>query len=256
MSDLEFQRELSPDQLREALSLLDRAAGMKPQNLQVGDLSSAEEGDPGADEACATMATQDRLPAVEDLQQRTKHLNLVFVTLCGLGIAAAATLTLLSRSDPALTPPSLPGIAHEQLPNQSPGELVKSASPALPVANSPPDQGLGGSEQRPSTPEVTGSVGHANRSDDRPAAKREPDTVTAIPYAAQTQTATVISPATRQDWSGERASRKRKGASWHARTGRVASAKQRVSPRHWQARAELRCFLFVCWYAFADRPIM
>ena len=246
MSDLEFQRELSPDQLREALSLLDRAAGMKPQNLQVGDLSSAEEGDPGADEACATMATQDRLPAVEELQQRTKHLYLVFVTLCGLGIAAAATLTLLSRSDPALTPPSLPGIAHEQLPNQSPGQLVKSASPALPVANSPPEQ--------PSTPEVTGSVGHANRSDDRPAAKGEPNTVTAIPYAAQT--ATVISLATRQDWSGERASRKRKGDSWHARTGRVASAKQRFSPRHWQARAELKCFLFVCWYAFADRPIM
>ena len=149
MSDLEFQRELSPDQLREALSLLDRAAGMKPQNLQVGDLSSAEEGDPGADEACATMATQDRLPAVEDLQQRTKHQNLVVVTFCGLGMAALATLTLLSRSDPALTPPSLTGIAHEQLPNQSPGQLVTSASPALPVANSPPDQGLGGSEQRP-----------------------------------------------------------------------------------------------------------
>ena len=200
------------------------------------------------------MATQDRLPAVEDLQRRTKHLNLVVVTFCGLGIAAAAMLTLLSRSDRALTPPSLPGIAHEQLPNQSPGLLVKSASPALPVANSPPDQGLGGSEQRPSTPEVTGSVGHANRSDDRPAAKGEPNTVTAIPYAAQT--ATVISLATRQDWSGERTSRKRKGASWHARTGRVASAKQRFSPRHWQARAELKCFLFVCWYAVADRPVM
>src|SRR5258707_1097132 len=42
MSDLEFQRELSPDQLREALSLLERAAGVKPQNLQVGDLSSAD----------------------------------------------------------------------------------------------------------------------------------------------------------------------------------------------------------------------
>jgi hypothetical protein len=191
MSDLEFQRELSPDQLREALSLLDRTAGMKPQNLQVGDLSSAEEGDPGADEACATMVTQDRIPAVEDHQQRTKHLNLVVVAFCGLGIAAAATATLLSRSDSALTPPSLPGIAHEQLPDQPPGQLVKSASPALPVANSPPDQGLGGSEQRPSTPEVTGSVGHANRNDDRPAAKGEPNTVTAIPYAAQT--ATVIS---------------------------------------------------------------
>ena len=246
MSDLEFQRELSPDQLREALSLLDRAAGTNPQNLQVGDLSSAEEGDPGADEACATMTTQDRLPAVEDLQQRTKHLNLVVVTFCGLGIAAVATLTLLSRSDPALTPPLLPGIAHEQLPNQSPGQLVKSASPALPVANSPPDQGLGGSEQRPSTPEVTGSVGHANRSDDRPAAKGEPNTAAAIPYAAQT--ATVVSLGTRQDRSGERrASRKRKGASWHARTGRVAAAEQRFSRRHWQARAKLNCFLFVCW---------
>ena len=89
MSDLEFQRELSPDQLREALSLLDRAAGMKPQKLQVGDLSSAEEGDPGADEACATMARQDRLPAVEDFQQRTKRLNLVVVTFCGLGDADA-----------------------------------------------------------------------------------------------------------------------------------------------------------------------
>ena len=245
MSDLEFQRELSPDQLREALSLLDRAAGVKPQNSQVGDLSPAEEGDPGADEPCATMARQDRLPAVEDFQQRTKRLNLVVVTFCGLGMAAAATLTLLSRSDPALTPRSPPGIAHEQLPNQSPGQLVTSASPALPVANSPPDQGLGGSEQRPSTPEVTGSVGHANRSDDRPAAKGEPNTVTAIPYAAQT--ATVISLGTRQDWSGERASRKPKGAWWHARAGRVAAAKQRFSRHHWQARAELKCFFFVCW---------
>jgi hypothetical protein len=245
MSDLEFQRELSPDQVREALSLLDRAAGIKPQNLQVGDLSSAEEGDPGADEACGTPATQDRLPAVEDLQQRTKHLNLVVVTTWGLGIAAAATLTLLSGSDPALTPSPLTAIAHEQLPNQSPGQLVKSVSSALPVANSPPDQGLGGSEQRPSTPEVTGSVANANRSDDPPAAEREPNTVTAIPYAAQT--ATVTSLATRQDWSGEQASRKRKGASWHARTGRVAAAEQRFSRRHWQARAELKCFFFVCW---------
>jgi hypothetical protein len=29
--------------------------------------------------------------------------------------------------------------------------------------------------------------------------------------------------------------------------GRVAVAKQRFSRRHWQARAELKCFLFVCW---------
>src|SRR5262245_29691355 len=246
MSYLEFQRELSPDQLREALSLLDRAAGVKPQNLQVGDLNSAEERDPGADEACATLATEDRFPAAGYPQQRTKLQNLVVVTFCGLGIMALTTLTLLSRSDPALIPPSPTGIAHEQLPNQSPGQLVTSASPVLPVANSLPDQGLGGSEQRPSTPEATGSIGHANRSDDRPAAKGDPNTVTAIPYAAQTTT--VISLGTKQDWSGERASRKRKEASRHVRTDRVAAAKQRVSQHHWQARAELKCFLFVCWY--------
>ena len=143
MSDLEFQRELSPDQLREALSLLDRAAGAKPQNLQVGDLRSAEGGDPGADQASATMATQGRLPAIEDLQQPTRHLNLVAAAFCGLGIAAMATLALLSWSDRAPSPPLVSEIAHERLSNQPSGQ---SASSALPVANSPPDQGLGGSD--------------------------------------------------------------------------------------------------------------
>jgi hypothetical protein len=133
MSDLEFQRELSPDQLREALSLLDRAPGVKPQNLQVGDLSSAEGGDPEADQASTTMTTQDRPSAVEYLQQRTKPLNLVVVAFCGLGLAAAATLTLLSWSDRVLTPPPLPGIAAEQLPNQPPGQPVKNASPCSPL---------------------------------------------------------------------------------------------------------------------------
>ena len=242
MSDLEFKRELSPDQLRDALSLLDRAAGAKPENLQVGDLSSAEGGDPGADQASTTMAAQGQLPAIEDLQQRAKHLNLVAAAFFGLAIAATATLALLSWSERAPTPPSVSEIAHERLSNQPSGQ---SASSALPVAIPPLNQSPGGSEQRPSTPEVTGSVGHVNRSDDHPAAKEEPNTVIAIPYAAQT--ATVTSIATRQDWSGERASRKPKGASWHARTGRVAVAKQRFSRRHWQARAELKCFLFVCW---------
>jgi hypothetical protein len=49
MSDLEFQRELSPDQLREALSLLDGTAGAQNQNSLVGDLNPAEEVDPEAD---------------------------------------------------------------------------------------------------------------------------------------------------------------------------------------------------------------
>jgi hypothetical protein len=245
MSDLEFKRELSPDQMREALSLLDRAAGVKARNLQVGDLSSAEEGDPGADQASTTMATQGRLPAIEDLQQRTKHPNLVAAAFCGLGIATMATLALLSWSDGAPTPPPVSGIAHEQLSNQPPGQLVKSAPPALPVAIPPPDQSPGGSERRSSTPEITGSVGYPNRYDDQPAVKGEASTASAIPYAAQT--ATVTSLATGPAWWDERASRKPKATWSHARAGRVAAAKQRFSRRHWQARAEIKCFFFVCW---------
>ena len=245
MSDLEFKRELSRDQLREALSLLERAAGAKPQNLQVGDLSSAEGGDPGADQASTTMARQSRLPAIEDLQQRTKHLNPVAAAFCGLGIAATSALALLSWSDRAPTTQSVSEIAHEQLSIQPPGQLVKSASPALPVAIPPPDQSPGGSERRPSTPEVKGSVGYPNRDHDQPAVKGAANTASAIPYAAQT--VTVASFATGPTWWDKRASGKPKGASLHARAGRVAAAKQRFSRRHWQARAEIKCFLFVCW---------
>ena len=150
MGDLEFKRELSPDQLREALSLLDRAAGAKPQSPQVEDLSSAERGDPRADQASMTMATQGRLPAIEDLQQRTKHLNLVAAALRGLGIGATATLALFLWSDRAPSPPSVSEIPYEQLLNQPPGQPLKSASPALPVAIPPLDQSPGGSERRPS----------------------------------------------------------------------------------------------------------
>jgi hypothetical protein len=246
MSDLEFQRELSPDQLREALSLLDSTAGVKIQNLQVGDLSPAEEVDPGTDQASTTRATQDQLPAVEDPQQHTKHRNLVVVALCGLGITAAAALTVLSGSDRVLTPPPLSGIAHEQLPNQPPAQLVKSASPALPVANPPPDQSPGGSERWPSKPAVAGSspVGHANRDDDQAAIKDSANSASAIPHTPQTATVTAI--AARQAWWDERASRKPKGAWSHARAVRVAAARKRFWRRDWQARAEIRCFLFVC----------
>ena len=242
MSDLEFKRELSPDQLREALSLLDRAAGAKPENLQVGDLSSAEGGDPGADQVSTTMATQGQLLTIEDLQQRAKHLNLVAAAFFGLAIAATATLALLSWSERAPTPPSVSEIAHERLSNQPPGQ---SASSALPVAIPPLNQSPGGSERRPSTPEVTGSVGYPNRDDDQPAVNGAANTARAIPYAAQT--ATVTSVGTTQAWWDERASRKPKGARLHARAGRVAAAKQRFSRPHWQARAEIKCFLFVCW---------
>jgi hypothetical protein len=244
MSDLEFQRELSPDQLREALSLLDGAAGAKPQNLEVGDLSSPEGGDPGVDQASTTMATHDRPSAVEYLQQHTKPLNWVVVTFCGLGLAASAALTLSSGSDRARTPPPPPGIAREQAPNRPPGQLVKSASPERPAANPSSDPSPGGSERRPSTPEVTDPIGYANRDHDQPPVKGAANTPSAIPYAAQTATAPSV--ATRQAWRDERASRRPKGARLHARAGRVVAAKYRHSRSHWQARAEIKCFLFVC----------
>jgi len=236
MSELEFQRELSPDQIREALSLLDSTAGVQVQNVEVGDSGPAEKVDPGADQASTTTAPQDRLPAAEDPQQRTKHLNLVIVAFCGLGIAAATTL--LWWSERALRPPLLPGIAREQLQSQPAAQLVKSASPALP-ANSPLDQSSGGSERRPLQPEVAGSshVGRANRDDDQAAVKDAANSANAIPYAGKM--ATVNAPAPMQAWWDERASRKPTEAWWHARAVRVAKAKKRFWRRYWQARAEI-----------------
>jgi hypothetical protein len=59
VSDLEFQRELSPEQIREALSLLDSTAGAQGQDLRIGDLSPAEEVNPEPHQSSTTMATQD-----------------------------------------------------------------------------------------------------------------------------------------------------------------------------------------------------
>jgi len=247
MSDLEFQRELTPDQLREALLRLD-TAGMKIQKMQVRDLSTTEEVEPGVDRASTDMATQDQLPAAEVSQQRKNpHLNLV--GFCGLGIAAAVALTLLSWSERALTPLPLPGIAHEQLSNEAPAQPVKITAAALVVANPQSDQNSGASEPIPSKPPVAGSspVGHASRDDDQAATKDAGGSASAIHYAAQTPTVTGV--ATRQSWWDERESRRPKKASWHPRALRVASAEKRFSRRHWQARTEInsaKCFLFVC----------
>lgn len=231
MSDLEFQRALSPDQMREALSLLDGAARAKLRNAQVGDLSPAEEVGSGADQASAATATPNGLPAAEDAHQRRKHLNPV-LAFYGLGIAAATALTLLSWSERTLTPPALPGIAGEQPSNPPPAQLVESASPAF-AANAPPDQSSGGAARRPSSPEVAGSshVGHANRDDDQTAVNDAANSTNAIPYA----------------WD-ERASRKPKAVWRHTRAVRVAEAKKRFWRPHWQARTEISraCFLFVC----------
>jgi hypothetical protein len=246
MSDLEFQRELSPNQLREALLLLDGTAGVKVQKLEVGDLSPAEEVDPGADQPSTTIATQDRLP-VEGPQQRTKHRNLV--VFWGLGIAAAAILTLLSWSEraPTTTPP--PGIAHEQHPNQPAAQLTKTASPAPAVADHPPDQSRGGSGRLASKPEVAGSspVGHAGRDNDQAAEKDAANSASGIPYEAQT--ATVAAAALRQAWWDERSGRGPKKLSRHARAVRFAAERKQSWRHHWQARAEFNrgeCFFFLC----------
>jgi hypothetical protein len=233
MSDLEFQRALSRDQMREALSLLDGAARAKLRNVQVGGSSPAEEVASGTDQGASTAsATPNRLPAAEDAHQRRKHLNPVFA-FYGLGIAAAAALTLLSWSERALAPPALPGIAGEQLPNPQRAQPAESASPAL-AANAPPDQSSGGAERRPLKPEAAGSsdAGHADRDDDQAAVKNAANSTNAIPYAGD-----------------ERASQKPKEAWRHARAVRVAEAKKRFWRRHGQARAEINrreCFFFVC----------
>jgi len=91
MSDLEFQRELSAEQMREALSLLDRTAGAQNQNLRIEDLRPAEEVNPEPDHSSTTMTAQDRPPAAEDPLQRKKHLNLV-VGYFGIAIAARPAL--------------------------------------------------------------------------------------------------------------------------------------------------------------------
>jgi hypothetical protein len=231
MSDLEFQRALSPDQMREALSLLDDGARANLRNTQVGDSSPAEEVGSGADPASTTSATPNRLPSAEDAPQRRKHLNPV-LAFYGLGIAAAAALTLLSWSERALTPPALPGIAGEQRPNPPPAQPAESTSPVL-ATHAPPDQSSGGAERRPLKPEAAGSsdVGHGNRDDDQAAVKDAANSANAIPYA----------------WN-EPASPKPKEARRHTRAVRVAEAKKRFWRPHWQARTEISraCFLFVC----------
>ena len=76
LSDLEFQRELSPEQMREALSLLDSTAGTQNQTVQIEDLPPAEEVNPEPDQSSTTMPTQNRPPEAEDLQHPRKHLDL------------------------------------------------------------------------------------------------------------------------------------------------------------------------------------
>lgn len=246
MSELEFQRELSPEQIREALSLLYGAAGAQKQDQRIGDLRLAEEVDPKADQPSTTKATQDRPLAAEDQEQCEKYLNLLLVVASyGLGIAAAGALALMLWHESTPIPPSLPGITHEQLPYQTAAPPAKIASPAVPVAIAAPDRNP---EQPTSTPDVAGSnlIGHTNP-DDQAAVRGAANSDGAIPYAADPAT---VPPIATEQARWEQLANQKPGQPWwwHARAVRVAAARKRFWRRHWRARAETNageCFL-VC----------
>jgi hypothetical protein len=250
MSDLEFQRELSPEQMREALSLLGSTAGAQNQNSQLGDLTPAKDADPEADQSSTSIATQDRPPPAEHPRRPKKPVNMA-VTYYGLGIAAAGTLALLSWWQGALTPPPLPRIAHEELPNRPATPPGIIASPAPPVATSPPDQNSSGSERRFLTPEVA-DPGHASRDDDHGAVRGRVYSDGPMPYAVGT--GIVPAMATGQARWDEKANRKPGPAQWHAPAVRVTTTKKRP---YLQARAEINgspCF-FLCLRWPAQRTI-
>jgi hypothetical protein len=233
LSDLEFQRELSPEQMREALSLLDSTAGTQNQTVQIEDLRPAEEVNPEPDQSSTTMATQDRPPAAEDPQQRKKHLN-VAVVFFGIGIAAAGALALLSWRE-SVPPPPMLGIAQEQFSKQSAAPAAKSDSPALPVAEPPPDQSPGGSERQSPTPELAGLNGAV-----RDAVNSDSAIPPVVPSAIDHATST-----SRARWN-ERVSRRPEHTSRHARVVRVAAAKKPIWRLHWQARAEDEWCIVAC----------
>ena len=244
MSDLEFQRELSPEQIREALSLLDSTAGAQNQNLGIKGLRPAEEVNPEPDHSSTTMAPQDRRPAAEDPQQRKKHLTLA-VAFFGIAIAAAGALALLSLSESVLPPP-MPGIVHEQPPEQSAAPPAKDAS-APPLAKPPPDQSPGGSERQPRTPELAGLSG---------AVRDAANTDSATPPVALS--ATNQATRTSQARWNERVTRKPEHTR-HARAVRVAAAKSQFWRLDWQGRAEDQWCIVACrradgeWCFFACR---
>ena len=244
MSDLEFQRELSPGQIREALSLLDSRAGAQNQNVRIEDLNPAEELHPKPEPSSAAIAKQDCTPAAEDSKRRKKQLNFA-VAWYGVAIAVAGVLALLSWGERALAPPPL--IAHAQLPNRAAAPPAKNASPALPVGNPLPDES--GSERQPSSPEVAGSspIG-ASRDDEQAAVSDAANSENAVPSSARSTTIPAIG--TSQARWDERASRKPDQALRHPRVVRVAATKKGSWRRHWPLRAEInggeRCFFFGC----------
>src|SRR5262249_16336821 len=219
--------------MREALSLLDSTAGTQNQTMQIEDLRPAEEVNPEPDQSSTTMPTQDRPPAAEDPQQRRKHLNSA-VAFFGIGIAAAGVLALWSWQESVPLPPTS-RIAQDQFSKQSAAPAAKSDSPALPVAEPPPDQSPGGSERQPPTSELIGL-----KSAVRDAVNSDSAIVPVVPPGADQGTSR-----RRARWN-ERVSRRPEHTLWHARAVRVAKAKKRIWRLHWQARAEDEWCIVAC----------
>jgi hypothetical protein len=245
MGDLEFRRELSPEQMREALSLLENVARAQNQNLRIGDLNRVEEVDPKPYQASTTPAVQDRFPAAEGLQQCKKHLSLgkkhlnSAVALVGIGIAAAGALALWPWSG-GVRPLPTHVVADKQPPNQPPALPAIGASAALPVAKSPPDQSPGRSAgKQASAPELAGlsPIRYADRGDNRTAIGDASNSENAIPPVAGLVTNQAIG--TSQARSGERVNQKSEHNWRRAQAVRVAAAKRRFWRRYSQARAEI-----------------
>ena len=232
MSDLEFQRELSPEQIREALSLLDGAVGAQSQMGQIEDLRPAEEINPEPDQS-STTPTQDQPPAAEDPRQRTKHLRSA-AAFFGIGIVAAGALALLSwRESVALSPK--PGIAQVQVSKPSVAPAAKSDSPASPVAEPPPDQNPGASERQPLPLELASLSG---------AGRDAVNNDNAIPSVVPSATDHVTS--TSRARSNERLNRRPEHTSRYARAVRMAAAKKRIWRLHREARAENEWCIVAC----------
>jgi hypothetical protein len=145
--------------------------------------------------------------------------GLLAVAFFGIGIAAAGALALWSWQESVPLPP-MPRIAQEQFSKQSAVAAAKSDSPALPVAEPPPDQSPGGSERQSPTPELAGL-----NSAERDAVNSDSAIPPVVPSATDHATST-----SRARWN-ERVSRRPEHTSRHARAVRVAAAKKPIFGR-------------------------
>lgn len=225
MSELEFRHELTPDQLSEALSLLENA-NSKPE------------------QAAANEAEPDRFSAAQDPAQRLKQLNRAALRFCGLAIAAALALTLMSWGESRPVPPSGQRIVYAQLPDELWPPPAKDASHPAPRA--PLDISPGGSTRQPSEPTIPDSrPGDANRADAPPTVKDAANVPTAASDAAETATPTATGKAKsrRHESRGQKPGEARR----RSRNARVA----KIDPGECSVFA---CFVWQARHVFYEPP--